>query len=184
MDFSKLLTNLQHGQQRAQQLLFEQQGKNMYALCRRYLSPAEEAEEAMMNGFLRIFKAVGASSFENESAFAGWMRRIMVNECLQQLRKSHSFLVMTDVGEDDRADNHTPDLTLNAKQLFEMIETLPTGYRTVFNLYVIEGYTHKEIAELMQISEGASKSQLSKARVKLAHMWTQKSEFYGLGKAR
>jgi RNA polymerase sigma factor (sigma-70 family) len=184
MDFSKLLTDLQHGQQRAQQLLFERQGKYMYALCRRYLSPAEEAEEAMMNGFLRIFKAVCASSFENESAFAGWMRRIMVNECLQQLRKSHSFLVMTDVGEDERADNHTPELTLNAKQLFEMIETLPTGYRTVFNLYVIEGYTHKEIAGLMQISEGASKSQLSKARVKLAHLWTQKNEFYGLGKAR
>jgi RNA polymerase sigma-70 factor (ECF subfamily) len=184
MDFNKLLTDLRHERGRAQQLLFEQQGKNMYALCRRYLSPAEEAEEAMMNGFLSIFKAVSGSSFESESAFYGWMRRIMVNECLQLLRKSHSFLVVTDVAEDDKADTINPELTLNAKQLFAMIENLPTGYRTVFNLYVIEGYTHKEIGALMHISEGASKSQLSKARVKLAQLWTQKNEFYGLGKAR
>jgi len=184
MEFSKLLTELKKQQHRAQQLLFEMHGKAMYALCRRYLSPAEEAEEAMMNGFLKIFFAVKDASFDNESAFAGWMRRIMVIECLQQLRKTHSFLVMADSSGEDKADLHSPDMTLGAKELFALIETLPTGYRTVFNLYVIEGYTHKEIAELMQISEGASKSQLSKARVKLAQLWTQKNAFYGLGKAR
>ncbi len=184
MEMSKLLTELKQQQEKAQRLLFERQGKNMYALCRRYLSPAEEAEEAMMNGFLKIFNGVKGTSFENESAFAGWMRRIMVNECLQQLRKTHSFLVMTDVAEDDKADTLSPELTLNAKELFAMIENLPTGYRTVFNLYVIEGYTHREIADMMRISEGASKSQLSKARAKLAQLWTQKNEFYGLGKAR
>jgi RNA polymerase sigma-70 factor (ECF subfamily) len=184
MEFGKLLTELRRQQQRAQRLLFEQEGKNMYALCRRYLSPAEEAEEAMMNGFLKIFKSVKDGSFENESAFAGWMRRIMVNECLQQLRKSHSFLVMADVAEEDKAEPFSPEMKLDAKEIFAMIETLPTGYRTVFNLYVMEGYTHREIAGMMQISEGASKSQLSKARVKLAQLWTQKNAFYGLGKAR
>jgi RNA polymerase sigma-70 factor (ECF subfamily) len=184
MDFIHLLRDLKQGKERAQQILFEQQGKNMYALCRRYLSPAEEAEEAMMNGFLKVFERIKEGDFFNEAAFNGWMKKIMVNECLQQLRKSHSFLVMTDVGEEDKTDNTNPELTLNAKQLFEMIENLPTGYRTVFNLYVIEGFTHKEIAGMMQISEGASKSQLSKARVKLAQLWTQKNEYYGLGKAR
>jgi RNA polymerase sigma-70 factor (ECF subfamily) len=154
----------------------------MFSVCKRYLRSREDAEEALVSGFYKVYSQI--DSYTGAGNFEGWMRRIMVNECLQQLRKSHSFLVMTDLGEDDRADNHTPELTLNAKQLFEMIETLPTGYRTVFNLYVVEGYTHKEIAELMQISEGASKSQLSKARVKLAQLWTQKNEFYGLGKAR
>lgn len=184
MDFQKIIIALKKQQERAQQLLFERHGKTMYALCRRYLSPAEEAEEAMMNGFLKVFTKVGETTFEHESAFAAWMRRIMVNECLQQLRKTHSFLVLTDEKEEDRADISSADMGLKAKELFAMIETLPTGYRTVFNLYVIEGYTHKEIAGMMQISEGASKSQLSKARVKLAHLWKQKNEFYGLGKAR
>jgi DNA-directed RNA polymerase specialized sigma24 family protein len=147
MDFSKQLTDLKRQQGKAQQWLFEYYGKTMYALCRRYLSPAEEAEEAMMNGFLKVFIAVKEANFSNEPAFAGWMRKIMV-------------------------------------ELFAMIEDLPTGYRTVFNLYVIEGYTHKEIAGMMQISEGASKSQLSKARIKLAQWWKQKNDYYGLGKAR
>lgn len=184
MDFSKLLIDLKRKQERAQQLLFKQFGKIMYALCRRYLSPAEEAEEAMMNGFLKVFDKVKDGSFVNEAVFVGWMRRIMVNECLQQLRKTHSFLVMSDSVDEDKTDNASPELILQAKELFAMIESLPTGYRTVFNLYVVEGYSHKEIAELMQISEGASKSQLSKARQKLAQLWKQKNAYYGLGKAR
>jgi RNA polymerase sigma-70 factor (ECF subfamily) len=184
MDFSQQLTELKRQQERAQQLLFEQYGKLMYALCRRYLSPAEEAEEAMMNGFLKVFDKVKDGNFVNEATFVGWMRRIMVNECLQQLRKSHSFLVVTDSVEEDKAVDASPEMSLQAKELFTMIETLPTGYRTVFNLYVVEGYTHNEIAELMQISEGASKSQLSKARQKLAQLWKQKNAYYGLGKAR
>jgi RNA polymerase sigma-70 factor (ECF subfamily) len=184
MDFQKEIIALEKKQEWAQQLLFNRHGKAMYALCRRYLSPAEEAEEAMMNGFLKIFTRITETSFENEAAFSGWMRRIMVNECLQQLRKAHSFLILTDGAEGDKVDFITADMPLNAKELFQLIETLPTGYRTVFNLYVVEGYTHREIAEMMQISEGASKSQLSKARVKLAHLWKQKNEFYGLGKTR
>lgn len=184
MEFGKQLIELQKGKERAQQLLFETYGKTMYALCRRYLSPAEEAEEAMMNGFLKVFIHVKQAAFESEMAFVGWMRRIMVNECLQQLRKVHSFLVLTGLGEEDRNEPMVPEHGMEAKELFEMIESLPAGYRTVFNLYVIEGFTHKEIADLMQISEGASKSQLSKARVKLAQLWKQKNEFYGLGKAR
>lgn len=184
MDFEKQLDELQKGRARAQQMVFEAYGRNMYALCRRYLSPAEEAEEAMMNGFLKVFAQVRQASFVNEAAFAGWVRRIMVNECLQQMRKAHSFLVMTDFGEEDRNEPQVPEPGLEAKELFELIESLPAGYRAVFNLYVVEGYTHKEIAGLMQISEGASKSQLSKARTKLAQLWKLKNEYYGLGKAR
>jgi RNA polymerase sigma-70 factor (ECF subfamily) len=184
MDFQKEIIALQKKKEWAQQLLFDRHGKAMYGLCRRYLSPAEEAEEAMMNGFLKIFTSIKDTDFQNEAAFIGWMRRIMVNECLQQLRKAHSFLVLAEGMEGDSTSDTTADMPLNAKELFNIIETLPAGYRTVFNLYVMEGYTHKEIADLMQISEGASKSQLSKARVKLAQIWKQKNEFYGLGKAR
>ncbi len=184
MDFGKLLVALKKEHKKAQLDVFAHYGKSMYALCRRYLSPAEEAEEAMMNGFLKVFTHISTASFTTEAAFAGWMRRIMVNECLQQLRKSHSFLMLTDVADENKADDQSPDFTLHAKELFAMIETLPTGYRTVFNLYVLEGYTHNEIADMMQISEGASKSQLSKARQKLAQLWKQKNAYYGLGKAR
>ncbi len=184
MEFERLLMDLRAGRQRAQQKLFESHGRSMYGLCRRYLSPAEEAEEAMMNGFLKVFAHIGRAGFESETAFVAWVRRIMVNECLQQLRKNHSFLTLTDAAEEERGEGNSPEFTIDAKELFAIIETLPVGYRTVFNLYVVEGYTHKEIAEIMQISEGASKSQLSKARLKLAQLWTQKNAYYGLGKAR
>jgi RNA polymerase sigma-70 factor (ECF subfamily) len=184
MDFGKLLAALKKEHKKTQHDVFALYGKSMYALCRRYLSPAEEAEEAMMNGFLKVFTHVTKASFATESAFAGWMRRIMVNECLQQLRQTHSFLTLTDAADENTADDLTPDFSLDAKELFAMIERLPTGYRTVFNLYVLEGYTHLEIAGMMQISEGASKSQLSKARQKLAQLWKQKNAYYGLGKAR
>jgi RNA polymerase sigma-70 factor (ECF subfamily) len=184
MEFERLLAELKNGKEKAQQQLFAQQGKAMYALCRRYLSPAEEAEEAMMNGFLKVFSCIGQSSFANEAALAGWMRRIMVNECLQQLRKAHSFLILADAKEESHPTESTMETKMEAKELFALMEKLPAGYRTVFNLYVIEGYTHAEIAKLMQISEGASKSQLSKARQKLAQLWKQKNAYYGMGKAR
>jgi RNA polymerase sigma factor (sigma-70 family) len=184
MDFQKELNGLRKQKQWAQQWVFGRYGKNMYALCRRYLSPAEDAEEAMMNGFLKIFISVAHSNFDNEAAFVGWMRRVMINECLQQLRKSKSFLVLVENNDANITDPIEADMPLNAKELFTIIEQLPTGYRTVFNLYVIEGYTHKEIAAMMQISEGASKSQLSKARTKLAELWKHKNEQYGLAKAR
>lgn len=184
MEFERFLAELKHGKEKAQHALFSQQGRAMYALCRRYLSPAEEAEEAMMNGFLKVFSSVGQAGFANEAALVGWMRRIMINECLQQLRKAHSFLILAEVFEENQPADSPIEAKMEAKELFGLIEGLPIGYRTVFNLYVIEGFTHAEIAELMQISEGASKSQLSKARKKLAQMWTQKNAYYGLGKAR
>ena len=184
MDFGQLIVALKKEHKKAQHFVFSQYGKSMYALCRRYLSPPEEAEEAMMNGFLKVFSNIGQSVFTNEAALAGWMRRIMVNECLQQLRKAHSFLILAEVKEDNQPSDSSMETKMDAKELFALIENLPAGYRTVFNLYVIEGYTHAEIAALMQISEGASKSQLSKARQKLAQLWTQKNAYYGLGKAR
>ena len=184
MDFQKELYGIKKQKQWAQQFVFSRYGNTMYALCRRYLSPAEDAEEAMMNGFLKIFNGAGNPEFDNEAAFVGWMRRVMINECLQQLRKSKSFLVLVENNDSNITDPMEADTPLNAKELFSIIEQLPAGYRTVFNLYVIEGYTHKEIAAMMQISEGASKSQLSKARVKLAELWKQKNEGYGLAKAR
>lgn len=184
MDFQKEFAGIQKKKEWAQQVIFNRYGKAFYALCRRYLSPAEDAEEAMMNGFLQIFNKAGEADFENEAAFVGWMRKVMVNACLQTLRKSKSFLVLAESTDQALSDNHEADTPLNAKELFAMLEELPAGYRTVFNLYVVEGYTHKEIAECMQISEGASKSQLSKARAKLAQLWKQKNAYYGLGKAR
>ena len=185
MIFLQLHSGLIKGKRKAQQQLFEQYGKAMYAVCRRYLKAPEEAEEAMMNGFLQVFTHIERASIPSEGALLAWMRRIMVNECLQKIRKAHSFLIMVEepaaILEKQPIE---PEFKLGAKELFLLIEQLPAGYRTIFNLYVVEGYTHKEIGELCSISEGASKSQLSKARKKLAYLITQQNNYYGMGKAR
>jgi len=156
----------------------------MYSLCRRYLSPAEEAEEAMMNGFLKLFGKIGETTFDSEAGFIAWMRRIMINECLQKLRQSKSFLVISEPDElvvPEQSDTYEK---LEAKELFLLVASLPPGYRTVFNLYVVEGFTHKEIGEIMHITVGSSKSQLNKARACLYKLWTNKNMMNGLGKAR
>ncbi len=185
MDFLQLHTGLKKEKRKAQQLLFERYGKSMYGVCRRYLKLPEDAEEALMSGFLQVYRNISNTALPQESALTAWMRRIMINECLQKIRKSHSFLTVseeTEIPEEQTASN--AETAIGAKELFALIEQLPAGYRTIFNLYVIEGFTHKEIGDLCQITEGASKSQLSKARQKLTQLFNRQNEYYGLGKAR
>ncbi len=184
MDFEKLMSGLVKEERHAQRLLFEQQGKLLFALCRRYIKDAGEAEEAMLNGFLKVYRGIAKIEVEGMQGLIAWMKRIMINECLQMLRKSHSFLVLVDAVDEEKLSEPSMDHQLSAKELFVLIDQLPPGYRAVFNLYVVEGFTHKEIAGLLKISEGASKSQLSKARQQLAHLWKTQNEYYGLGKAR
>ena len=148
----------------AQKEVYMHFARSMFLLCRRYLKTDVEAEEVMMTGFLKFFQSLGGFQYRSDGETAACLRKIMVNECLMQLRKFNSFLQLAgDDLPDLPADNLVLD-HLSATEIFTLISQLPTGYRTVFNLFVVEDLSHKEIAAALGISEGTSRSQLNKAR--------------------
>jgi RNA polymerase sigma factor (sigma-70 family) len=153
----------------AQQQLFDLYSSKMYGICFRYVRNAMEAEDIMVTAFTKIFERI--NQFKGEGSFEGWIRRVMVNEALTHLRKARTMYLETELEQADRE----PDFSklsdhLEAEDLMNMIQQLPAGYRVVFNMYAIDGYSHKEIAEQLGISENTSKSQLSRARVYLQKM--------------
>lgn len=150
----------------AQQQLYDRYSSRMYAVCYRYVRHSMEAEDILVTAFTKIFERI--SQFKGEGSFEGWIRRIVVNEALTYLRKSRSMYLETDLEQADREPDYDAlSDHLEAEDLLKMIEELPTGYRLVFNMYAIDGYSHKEIADQLGISENTSKSQLSRARVYL-----------------
>ncbi|RAU83225.1 RNA polymerase sigma factor [Pontibacter arcticus] len=166
MTEAELIAGCQRAESKAQKLLYERFASQMYGVCLRYLKAEMDAEEALLNGFMKIYQNIG--KFENKGSFEGWVRRIMVNEALAFLRKKEPLhLAIEDGGTMQVASQTGADHDLAEGELMQLLYTLPAGYRTVFNLYAIEGYSHKEIAEMLSITEGTSKSQLSKARVML-----------------
>jgi RNA polymerase sigma-70 factor (ECF subfamily) len=156
MELAKLLQECKEERLTAQKWLFDRFSTSFFLLCRRYLRNNETAEECMMNGFLCIYKALPNFEYQNDGAAINWMKRIMVNECLRSLRKKEPMLLV-------------------AEELFQLITQLPIGYRTVFNLHVIEGLKHGEIAQELGITEGTSKSQLNKARMLLQQLLAAKN---------
>ena len=168
MTEADLIAACVRGEHRAQRQLYDQLAGLMLTVCRRYLKRREDAEEALLLGFAKMFRAL--PSYRFAGSFEGWVRRIMVNEALMQLRQRET---LTSSFEDFAQPENlattpaTADTQLQAEDLLALLATLPTGYRTVFNLYALEGYGHQEIAGLLGISEGTSKSQLSKARALL-----------------
>jgi RNA polymerase sigma-70 factor (ECF subfamily) len=151
----------------------------MLSVCRQYLKNNEEAEEVMLNGFMKVFSRI--DSYSGQGSFEGWIRRIMVNESLSQLRRLKQ-LDFTDETAIENSVVHAqqPDSTLAVEEVQRLIDALPGGYKAVFVLYAVEGYKHGEIAELLSISEGTSKSQLSKARAMLQKMIeNQNKQQYG-----
>lgn len=161
-----LIRGCQKGRSRDQQALFEKYSAKMLGVCHRYVKDASEAEDVMIGGFAKMFEKIG--SFRFEGSFEGWLRRIIVNECLMYLRRNKSMYLEVEIEKADREPDYSQlSDGLEAEDLMRMIQELPVGYRTVFNLYAIEGFSHQEIAETMGISEGTSKSQLSRARTLL-----------------
>jgi RNA polymerase sigma-70 factor (ECF subfamily) len=164
MEIAQLVKEAKEGRAVAQKCLFDLLADQMMLLCRRYVKSAEDAEEVLLDGFYKFFKNMQALEYRGEAALVGWLKKIMVNECLMLLRKKNVFTIVTEAAADHVVfDADTLD-HLSAKEIFEMIIQLPVGYRTVFNLYELEGMNHKEIAALLGIAEGTSKSQLSKAK--------------------
>ncbi|NML64839.1 sigma-70 family RNA polymerase sigma factor [Hymenobacter sp. RP-2-7] len=168
MTDADLIAACLRGDPRAQRQLYNQFAGLMLTVCRRYLKRPEDAEEALLLGFAKVFQAL--PTFRQEGSFEGWVRRIMVNQALMELRRREPLtLSFEDFAQPENlaATPATADTQLQAEELLALLQALPAGYRTVFNLYALEGYSHPEIAELLGITEGTSKSQLSKARALL-----------------
>lgn len=163
MGENDLIRRCLEGERKAQKELYDQYASKMYAVCLRYRSKSEDAQDILQDGFIKIFKNL--DRFRGDGSFEGWMRRIFVNTAIEQLRKKKLDISISEKEENIEVKAPTPIDNLNQKDLLRIIKELSPGYRTVFNLYVVEGYSHKEIADIMNISEGTSKSQLARARV-------------------
>lgn len=151
------------GKPQAQRELYERFAPKMLAVCFRYIHDREEAEHVMIGGMVKVFEKL--SQFQSEGSFEGWIRRIMANESLMYLRKNKNMSLQKELSITEQELNyeHLED-AMSADELLHLINELPVGYRTVFNLYAIEGFSHKEIADMLDINENTSKSQLSRAR--------------------
>jgi RNA polymerase sigma factor (sigma-70 family) len=151
-----------------QKILWNLYSSKLMALCLRYCKNQEEAEDALMESFVRIYDKI--PTFRYQSSLETWMRRITVNISINKLRSQKDIWKELSESEYELGYTDNAMYQLEAKQIMQLIERLPVGYRTVFNLFVVEGYTHKEIAEMMGIDEGTSRSQLAKARKSLQEM--------------
>jgi len=178
MDLAYLIKEAKAGSSAAQKCIFDQLADRMMIVCCRYVKSREDAEELLLNGFYKFFTALSGFHYQGEGALFAWIKKIMINECLMFLRKKNAFKIVT---EEEAADVQLDDealVKLSADEIFSLILLLPLGYRTVFNLHAIEGMKHAEIAVALGISEGTSKSQLSKARALLQKLLMQKEETY------
>ena len=152
-----------------QEELYRRFSPRMYAVCLRYAGNPEEAEDILQEGFIKIFKKLG--SFRSEGSFEGWIRRIFVNTAIEHFRRKRYLQPVTEKEENTVEGSYLSVLdNLAERDIMELVQQLSPGYRTVFNMYVVEGYTHKEIGDMLGISEGTSKSQLSRAKVILQQM--------------
>lgn len=163
----KIIEGCKAGNRKAQKILFEKLKSPMFGICMRYSKTKDEAEDVLMEAFMNIFSEVG--SYRGDGSFEQWARRIVVNTAINNYRKNlkhyfHSDVDNIDETQIDMDENFQMSEDLSAKDVIKAMQELPEGYRIVFNLYVMEGYKHKEIADMLDITVGTSKSQLSKAR--------------------
>ncbi len=184
MNTAQLVTEAKQGNTAAQQLLFNQLAGKMLLVCRRYVKSHEDAEEILQDGFYKFFKHLPGFTYMGEQALLGWVKKIMINECLMLLRKKNLFRMVAETAAEDIPLQEDALNRLCAAEIISLVMQLPAGYRTVFNLYEIEGMNHSEIAGLLGIAEGTSKSQLSKAKSLLQKMLLQKSDNYEQRKAK
>ena len=159
----------------SQQELYHRFSPKMLSVCYRYAKSREDAEDMLQEGFIKVFTQI--HQFQNRGALEGWIRRIIVHTCINNLKKNKKFSESVDIihaaGVPVR-DENIPSI-LQAKQVVECIRMLPMGYRTVLNLYAIEGYSHKEIADILDIEESTSRSQYTRAKAMLEDILIKKN---------
>lgn len=167
MDDATLIIECVNGNPRAQRLLFDKFARKMFSVCLRYAKNEEQAEDVLQDGFVKVFGKL--KDFKSEGSLEGWIRRIMVNTALDQIRKNNKQLGDTnidDVGYKIENNDFIVE-SIMADDLMKMVQAMPDGYKVVFNMFAIEGYSHSEIADTLGISENTSKSQYSRARAYL-----------------
>jgi len=163
-----LIKALQEGNKQAYKEIHDKYVNYFFAIALRYADSAQEAEDFVQESFIRIFRNI--HTFKFQGSFEGWMKRILVNNCLNGIKKRNPLRQSADITEmPDNSGGISADALqdINTKDILKAIQELPTGYRTVLNMYVIEGYSHKEIGQELGITESSSRSQLTKARMKL-----------------
>jgi RNA polymerase sigma factor (sigma-70 family) len=164
-DIKKIIKGCIAGDRRDQELLYRRHSGKLYAVCLQYTDNDEEAKDILQEGFIKIFENL--HHYRSQGSFEGWVRRIIVNTALEKYRSRHNLFRVDDINSisEPEAEPENEDYAgLDAIDLLYIIRELPPKYRMVFNLYAIEGYSHKEISSMLGISEGTSKSNLSRAR--------------------
>ncbi len=146
-------------------MLYERFAPKMFGVCKRYMRSREDAEDVLVEGFFKVYDNI--EKFRGQGSFEGWVRRIVVNQALMALRKRHNFQLTVEVSNIEVQTGISVEDDLAAEDIMNLLNKLPVGYRTVFNLYVVEGYKHREIADIMGISINTSKSQLILAKKRL-----------------
>ena len=157
-----LIKKAKTGNREAQKWLYDKHAPRMLSVCRQYIKDVHFAEDVMIKGFLKVF--LHLHTFKSEGSFEGWIRRIMVRECITELRKQRRIVFDDTIFETCEMSQVSMDSELDVAYIQVLIDDLPEGYKTVFVLYAIEGYKHTEIAQMLEISVNTSKSQLFKAR--------------------
>lgn len=165
MTESELIEACKNEDRQAQKLLYNRYTPKMFGVCMRYCKNREDAEDVLIDGFFKVL--TNLHQYSGSGSFEGWIRRIMVNQSLMFLRKRHNFLLTVEVSNIEIKTNISVEDELMAADILALLDKLPTGYRTIFNLYVLEGYKHREIAELLGISINTSKSQLILAKKRM-----------------
>ncbi len=162
----------------AQKELYNKYSPKMLAVCYRFAHNREDAEDMLQEGFIKVFLQI--HTFRNQGAFEGWVRRIIVHTCINSLKKNKKFVESVDLIHANSVPvrEETIPSIMQAKQLVECIRLLPIGYRTVLNLYAIEGYSHKEIGEMLDVEESTSRSQYTRAKQMLEDILLKKNIIY------
>ncbi len=154
------------GDNKAFKKIYDKHSPTMYSICLRYMTNEDEAKDALQEGFIKVFKNI--SSFSFTGSFEGWMKRIFVNSSIELIRKRRKHLDVSELNSNEiKLTAQIPTGELDAEKMMKVVQNLPEGYRTVFNLFVVDGFSHKEISEKLNINENTSKSQLFKARKQL-----------------
>ena len=164
MDEYELVDGCSEGSPSAQRELYNRFSQKMFGVCLRYAKDTDEAQDILQDGFVKVFQKINL--FKKEGSLEGWIRRIMVNTALDQIRKNKKDQLNVSMDKVDFMISDSDHIveSLMAEDLLKILQLLPIGYRTVFNMFAVEGYSHKEIAEQMGISENTSKSQYSRAK--------------------
>jgi RNA polymerase sigma-70 factor (ECF subfamily) len=170
------------GEKRAQDALYKKYASLLYGICLRYAKNKMEAEDVLQEVFVKIYNNI--HTYHNDGSFEGWLRRIAVNTSITQYRKNLKHAYQEDVDDLVKSKNdpiEVEDLEFTAEEMMLCINKLPAGYKTVFNLYVIEGFMHKEIADMLEIDVNTSKSQLSRAKTYLQRELAEISKIKTIG---